>query len=904
MLDIRAKASVGWLEMSLENGTTIMSGQAQLEIISPSGEIEFVDLDPQRGVTNIGRHADNDVVIDSASVADFHAMLDHRQWPCHLMLLTDRPGTILDGQPLSPEDPISLRNWATIELDGYTLILLQGDMVEGGGRAAAPAEAAPAPDSRETAQAAALFFDQTDEYIVAEVSEREWTVDVEESAACQLTITNGGRIVASFHVAVEGVDPSWVSISTPQVNLNEYDEAVVTIVITPPRHPTSSAGLHRLAIVVTSPEYPGHFARMSAQLWINPYYSFSVGELSPRRQTVSWRKPSAQASIAVHNKGNGVVPCVLDGADDERACSFEFQAPGHEASLSGQAQFPLAPDESVTIPLSITPLSRKLVAARARLHPFTITASLAEGDQSPIAVGGQLSNKPVFGPLHVFLAMVLLVVLVVYATWPRILSPGLRAKPDIVQAGGDVTLSWRVSPFATDLQIEGIEEPIQRGADQIKINPPVPGATYVLKANNLFSRWLAIVGLSGDTDRTTVLVLPETPVIDMLLVGESEDVKFLDYGKSVTVKWAVSGNVEELVLRAGNHVETIPPEELIGERTIQPEYDTLFVLEARNSSGSDLRSKMVRVFSPSIKTFRVEPSDIVAGETVTITWDVNNTDLVSIAPLAGTFPAGGQVAQQPEETTYYILSFMNGETEVKEMLGVTVHPAPSPTPAPQAPVIEFFSAAPGAIVQGVETEVQLAWSVLGDVTNIQISSLDAYNASGLKAKDIVKVSIKKPTILVLTAFYNDLSASQTVEIGVIEAEPEPTLEPTAEPLLPTITFFKAAGDKGFEDKVIFVKQQADANGPVYVYQIEVGADVLLSWETVDAEFVTLNDESQPAAGEIPWADTSLRVLRLKAWNEYGAVYATIRINITIDPATLIYGVYLPIISCNASGHAR
>jgi pSer/pThr/pTyr-binding forkhead associated (FHA) protein len=58
-----------------------MPAQDQLEIITPSGDIRFYDLDPRQGIANIGRHPDNDIVIDSLHVAPFHAVLDYSQKP-------------------------------------------------------------------------------------------------------------------------------------------------------------------------------------------------------------------------------------------------------------------------------------------------------------------------------------------------------------------------------------------------------------------------------------------------------------------------------------------------------------------------------------------------------------------------------------------------------------------------------------------------------------------------------------------------------------------------------------------------------------------------------------------------------------------------------------------------------
>ena len=49
--------------------------------------------------------------------------------------------------------------------------------------------------------------DYSDETIVANLAEREWTVDVEQPAVFELSIANGGPLVAEFQVMVEGIDP-------------------------------------------------------------------------------------------------------------------------------------------------------------------------------------------------------------------------------------------------------------------------------------------------------------------------------------------------------------------------------------------------------------------------------------------------------------------------------------------------------------------------------------------------------------------------------------------------------------------------------------------------------------------------------------------------------------------------
>ena len=45
------------------------------------------------------------------------------------------------------------------------------------------------------------------EGILTELSEREWTMDAEQSAICDVTITNGGSIVAAFEVRITRINP-------------------------------------------------------------------------------------------------------------------------------------------------------------------------------------------------------------------------------------------------------------------------------------------------------------------------------------------------------------------------------------------------------------------------------------------------------------------------------------------------------------------------------------------------------------------------------------------------------------------------------------------------------------------------------------------------------------------------
>src|SRR5260370_20946580 len=100
-----------------------MPAYDQLELIAPSGEIKFYDLDPGKGITNIGRPPENDIVIDNPDVAQFHAVLDHRQRPYQLVVIAQDTPTSISAEPALPNVPHTLRTWDTIELNGHSLVL-------------------------------------------------------------------------------------------------------------------------------------------------------------------------------------------------------------------------------------------------------------------------------------------------------------------------------------------------------------------------------------------------------------------------------------------------------------------------------------------------------------------------------------------------------------------------------------------------------------------------------------------------------------------------------------------------------------------------------------------------------------------------------------------------------------
>ncbi len=114
---------------------------------------------------------------------------------------------------------------------------------------------------------------------------------------------------------------------------------------------------------------------------------------------------------------------------------------------------------------------------------------------------------------------------------PNIRSFEVAAGKDIIELGDTTKLEWSVSPFATRLSIDNIDQPINRGQKSLTISPS-QSTTYQLTSGN----WLSGM-IGGDHKATqTVLVVPPTPSIGVFEV----DSTMVNKGTPVNIRWSVT----------------------------------------------------------------------------------------------------------------------------------------------------------------------------------------------------------------------------------------------------------------------------------------------------------------------------------------------------------------------------
>ena len=258
------------------------------------------ELDFDQPVVNIGSHPENDVKIAGASVLPFHAMVIRQGEAYQLVPLSAEANVLVEGQTVNTTG-IGLAENQPVQIGDFTLAFRRnGTPTSMHILMAQTGSASPAGNQAQGGAAT-----DTDSAILVNALTRLADIQVEQTANYQIEVINAGPIVASFSVRLQGAPAEWVEINPRTFNLNEDQKITVTIKVSPPRSPDSAAGKHPLNILVTSPNYARSQVNVPIDLIIQPYYHFTLGNLSPRQQNVSYRKKVGLTRLPITNQGNG-----------------------------------------------------------------------------------------------------------------------------------------------------------------------------------------------------------------------------------------------------------------------------------------------------------------------------------------------------------------------------------------------------------------------------------------------------------------------------------------------------------------------------------------------------------------------------------------------------------------------
>lgn len=488
-------------------------------------------------------------------------------------------------------------------------------------------------------------------------------VQVEPGGSAQLMaiVRNEGDQPDQVALEVEGIDTEWCAIPIPSFSLAPGEEVQERILFRPPRSAESRAGTYPIVIRARSLENGGS-SMVQANLVIRPYNMLTL-ELTPKRGTTSPLRKQATFEVTISNLGNTDQTLHLYASDPEDALAFEWE---HEQTY-------LAPGETRTVMLSVQP--RQLpVLANPALYSFTVAVRSASDPLQSSHVQGQLERRGLISPATVVFVLMLGLLIAVWAyTRPRpVVIESFTAEPAQITAGEATTLRWEV-----------------RNADQVMIEPAVgefdPNKTRSVQVQPTNTTTYRLIARNRYGERISEAVVivqnapePPPPVITKFF-ADSPQVK---RGESVVLRWEVKNATELILVPPGQKLDPLTP-----GFEHRPSRTTVYELIARNSAGKTVSKTLrVEVIDPSqaqILRFEAEPSEIGAGESATLRWEVQNARRVEIDNGIGEVsPMSGEFTITPSTTITYTLTAYDQEGRpVQAKVTVKVRPAEPTAPS-------------------------------------------------------------------------------------------------------------------------------------------------------------------------------------------------------------------------------
>jgi ethanolamine utilization microcompartment shell protein EutS len=213
-----------------------------------------------------------------------------------------------------------------------------------------------------------------------------------------------------------------------------------------------------------------------------------------------------------------------------------------------------------------------------------------------------------------------------------------------IVAGEKVTLSWNVEGPAQVEITPGLGAVAKSGEQTLT---PSEDTVYTLRASDSAGK------VYEATSRVTVVPKQSPPLIQRFQFSRQEIVA----GEKVTLSWNVEGPAKVEIMPGLGAVAKA------GEQTLTPSEDTMYTLRATDSAGKvyEARSRVAVRPKPEsfvVHHFSVEPQEIRAGQTATLTWQTSGATAVEIQPGIGSVgPSGSrQIAPPPGKTVYTIVA--------------------------------------------------------------------------------------------------------------------------------------------------------------------------------------------------------------------------------------------------------
>ena len=233
-------------------------------------------------------------------------------------------------------------------------------------------------------------------------------------------------------------------------------------------------------------------------------------------------------------------------------------------------------------------------------------------------------------------------------------------------------------------------------------------------------------------------------------------------GSVSTLKWVTTNAVSVNINQA------IGPVALNGTMPVAPLATITYTLSATNKYGTSTSTAQVTVQGvrptstpstfnlPIVAVLKVEPANIVSGQTAVLSWEVQNSFDVSISPGFSIIPVKGSREVSPAFATTYKLTTTNDHGTIIATTTLTVSGV---QPNDETPVITYLTATPYVILKGEAST--LSWKSAGGSSASIDKGVGTVDGSGT-----TQVTPAETTTYMLTVTNPRGAQFQTVTVNV------------------------------------------------------------------------------------------------------------------------------------------
>ncbi|MBV9133508.1 MAG: hypothetical protein JO318_12470 [Chloroflexi bacterium] len=365
------------------------------------------------------------------------------------------------------------------------------------------------------------------------------------------------------------------------------------------------------------------------------------------------------------------------------------------------------------------------------------------------------------------------------------------AQPTDIVAGGQVTFTMKVkhAVFFTILNSNYAGKNIEflKQLDETEdrwTETPQQTTQYILQANNG-------IGLTKSNDQ--VVQVHPRPAIEAFTAAPTTLAR---EGDAVQIDWKIVAAPDRpitialaAVPQSGGQARQLasgPVADQLVDHPTDPE--TVYQLTLTDELGNAVDAKQrVVIAPPQLATFTAAPASVVQGGPVTLTWSGTGYSSLTLRAAADQNdtsqpeqtldPTTGQLAEQPQASTWYTLTATNVAGSVSKRVEVLVTPAAVATPK-----LDYFVASPTMVNEGGMTTLSFSAQntdsvLLRDAQGRTILQQDTTGApTVMQSIDIVP---DRTTAYALTLSNAGGQLNQAVTVQVVPATPTP--EPTPQP---------------------------------------------------------------------------------------------------------------------------